>query len=136
MKLKLAVVLLTVWATCLFAQVTNAPADPVNPVNDQEVRAFFDQQLLLKLFIVPITTVLVMGIKKMIGAIPVQLWPWITPFLGVGLDYLGSKVGIWTGSAEAGGIMGGLAVWFHQLGTQTKDLTTQGAKASSNQTPT
>lgn len=127
-KATILVMILIGWAALALAQVTNQP--PVNPVDDEAVKGFIDSFTWLKLFIVPVTVVLVMALKKMIGAIPVQAWPWITPFLGTGIDYLASKVGLWTGSAEAGAIMGGLAVWFHQLLTQSKNLATEGAKPS------
>lgn len=82
--------------------------------------------------IVPLTVLLVSGLKRVIPLIPPQLWPWITPVLGVLLDYAGSKFGAWTGSLEAGAILGGLAVWLHQLGTQTKALASKPPESSSN----
>ena len=102
---------------------------------DTAIQSYVDRFTWLKIFIVPTVTVLVMGLRKAIAAIPVQIWPWVTPFLGTALDYVGSKIGIWTSNAEAGVLMGGLAVWFHQLVTQTKELKREGPTPSSTPKP-
>lgn len=127
-KTTILAMILIGWAALALAQTTNLP--PVNPVDDEAVKGFIDGFPWLKLLIVPVTIVLVMALKKMVGAIPVQIWPWVTPFLGTLIDYLASKTGIWTGSVEAGTLMGGLAVWLHQLITQTKSIATEGPKPS------
>lgn len=72
--------------------------------------------------LIPLTTTVIGGLKKFISMIPSQLWPWVSPFLGAGLDWIGSKAGIWSGDPTVGALMGGAGTWFHQLLTQTKDL--------------
>jgi hypothetical protein len=131
-KTTMLVMLLVFWAVSLIAQVTNVPPDITS--GDQAVQAFLAKFSWVKVFIVPAVTVLVMGLRKVISAIPVQVWPWVAPFLGAGLDYAGAKLGFWTSSLEAGAAMGGLAVWFHQLGVQTKDLVSEGPQPSSGAT--
>lgn len=128
------VMLLVFLAASVLAQLaTNVPGAPGPEVTDGDakVASYLTKFTWLKIFIVPTVTVLVMGLRKWISAIPIQVWPWVTPFLGAGLDYLGAKVGIWTNSLEAGAAMGGLAVWFHQLGTQTRELKNEGPSPSS-----
>src|SRR5688572_23274369 len=92
----LVVMLLMVWAASVAAQITtNLPgaSDP-GPVSDEAVKSFLTKYSWLKLFIAPIVTVLVMLLKKWIGAIPVQTWPFIAPVLGTAIDYLAAKAGI------------------------------------------
>jgi hypothetical protein len=100
--------------------------DPAFTADDEKIRDAIGKYSALKLFMVPLVTVLVMFARKLIGRIPDQLWPVIAPFLGVALDYAASKLGFWTGSIEAGAAMGGLAVWFSQLSKQTKELVKEG----------
>lgn len=114
----------------IFAQVdTNISQVNTNiTAGDEEIRNQLEKYSWLKIFIVPLVTVLVMGIKKAITAVPGAVWPWVTPFIGAGLDYIGAKLGFWTGSVEAGAAAGALAVWFHQLNTQTKDALTSSSR--------
>lgn len=121
MKTKLFLFLLCLAPLALLAQPTN----DFTP-DDEKIRDVIGKYSALKLFIVPIVLALVMAIRKGIGFIPDQLWPVLTPFIGVGLDFLASKLGFWTGSVEAGAAMGGLAVWFSQLGKQSKELMVDG----------
>lgn len=103
---------------------TNAPADWT--ATDESIRKTFSEYSAIKLFIVPIVTVLIMGFRKLVAIIPDQLWPYISPFLGVGIDYLASKTGLWTNSPGAGAALGALAVWLHQLGSQTLEARKSG----------
>lgn len=93
---------------------------------DEAIRDTLGKFSIVKLLIVPVVTVFVMAVRKWIMLIPDQLWPWITPFIGVGLEYLGEKLGFWTGSTQAGAMVGALAVWFSQLGKQTKEASKDG----------
>lgn len=95
-------------------------------VEDEKIRDTLGKYSAVKIFIVPIVGVLVMALRKFVGKIPDQAWPWVTPFIGVGLDYLAAKMGFWTGSVEAGAAMGAAAVWFSQLGKQTKEVFKEG----------
>lgn len=97
---------------------------------DEKVRDVLGKYSLVKALLVPGTLVLVMAVRKWIGLIPDQLWPWITPFIGAGLDWVGTRVGFWTGSPEAGLAAGGLAVWFSQLGKQTREALKDGFSTS------
>jgi hypothetical protein len=125
-KTKVVAVLLLFWAMIACAQlVTNVTGTEVTK-DDEAVRAYLTKYSWVKIFIVPATVLLVMLVRKIVPVIPNQIWPWVVPILGVGLDYVGSKFGFWTGSLEAGGLMGGLAVWLHQLGTQTKNIVQEG----------
>lgn len=99
-------------------------------VEDEKIRDVLGKYSMVKIFIVPAVTVLVMALRKWVGLIPDQAWPWLAPFIGVGLDFLASKFGFWTGSVEAGAAMGGLAVWFSQLGKQTREALTDGASTT------
>lgn len=138
-KTTILVMILIGWATCLLAQVaTNTPPATTDmEATDAGIHAFLTKYSVLKLFLVPLITVGVMGLKKVIGAIPIQVWPYVTPFLGTGLDYLGEKAGIWSGNAVVGAAMGGLAVWFHQIGAQAKEFVKEGSTRSDTpQTPT
>lgn len=105
-----------------FGQTNN----PAFTADDEKIRDALGKYSLVKIFIVPIVGALVMGLRKFVGKIPDQAWPWVTPFIGVGLDYLAAKMGFWTGSVEAGAAMGAAAVWFSQLGKQTKELVKEG----------
>lgn len=137
-KTIVTVMLLMFCAVSIFAQLaTNVPpADsPVVESSDETIRAFLTKYSALKLFIVPVVTVLVMGLRKVITFIPDQIWPIVTPFIGVGLDYLASKTGLWTSSAEAGALMGGLATWFHQLGAQLRESKQVGFTYSASSKP-
>lgn len=127
-KLIILVTLLILCVVSLFAQTNGVP--DITPT-DEAIRDQLAQFSWLKIFIVPITTVIVMGLRKVISAIPIQLWPWVTPFIGTALDYAGAKFGFWTGNVEAGLAVGALAVWFHQLTVQTKNLASEGPKPSS-----
>lgn len=134
----MTVILLVFCAVSVLAQLaTNVPpADaPVIESSDEAIRAFLTKYSALKLFIVPIVTVLVMGLRRVISFIPDQVWPIVTPFIGVGLDYLASKTGLWTSSAEAGALMGGLATWFHQLGLQMRKAQRKGLTYSKSSKP-
>lgn len=110
---------------CLLPLALIAQTNVFTP-GDETIRDTLGKYSLVKLFIVPAVTVLVMAARKWIGLIPDQLWPWLAPFIGVGLDYLASKLGFWTGSTEAGLAMGGLAVWFSQIGKQTTEALKNG----------
>lgn len=131
MKYIKAILMVALLLLCVVAPVlaqTNTPPDITS--TDEGIRQALERFSWLKIFIVPITTVVVMGARLAIKAIPIQLWPWITPFLGAGLDYLGAKFGFWTTNPAAGAAMGGLAVWFHQLGAQTLNIAEEGPKPS------
>lgn len=129
-KLSLLVVALAGLA-CVFipSLALGQPTNDFTP-DDEKIRDVLGKYSLVKIFIVPVVGALVMAVRKWVGLIPDQAWPWVTPFIGVGLDYLASKLGFWTGSVEAGAAMGGLAVWFSQLGKQTKELMVDGASVS------
>lgn len=137
-KTKLMVMLFMVWTVSIMAQLaTNVPGGVpgeqlvTDGATDEKVKAFLTKYTWLKIFLVPLVTVIVMAAKQIISKIPIQVWPWVTPFIGVGLDYLGEKAGLWTGSMVAGAAMGGLATWFHQLGTQTREWKVEGSSPSS-----
>lgn len=110
----------------LAAQSTNDV--PVKPptATDEAIRGWFSQFSAWQMFLVPAVTVLIMGFRKVVAIVPDQLWPWLAPFIGAGLDYAASMAGFWTGSGQVGLLMGGLAVWFSQLGKQTLELKKEG----------
>lgn len=120
MKNKLFLFLLFLAPLALLAQTNGFTLE------DEKIRDVLGKYSLVKIFMVPAVGALVMGVRKLTNLIPDQAWPWVTPFIGVGLDFLASKIGFWTGSVEAGAAMGGLAVWFSQLGKQTKEAMVDG----------
>ena len=130
--------LLIFCAASVIAQTTTniPPADnPVVDANDQTIRAFLTKYSLVKLLIVPFVTILVMAVRRWIGYIPDQVWPWATPIIGALLDYAGSKAGFWTDNVTVGAAMGGLATWFHQIGAQTREVTKKGFTYSKSSKP-
>lgn len=82
----------------------------------KEVRALIEPW---QFMLVPLSVVMVMLAKKWLVRVPSEWWPWVVPFIGAGLDWLGANAGMWTGNSVVGGMMGGLAVWFHQTVKQT-----------------
>lgn len=105
-------------ATMALVAQTNAPG----PIDDAAATTFFQHFSKWQLLLIPIVTVVVAAVKKWIPLIPTQLLPWIAPFIGVGLDYFGSHLGLWSGNVAAGAAMGGLATWFNEFLSQTKEL--------------
>lgn len=134
MNTKILLFLFALLATFVLfgADVTNSlPVDGTATADlDDTIRKTFDKYSAMKLFIMPVVTLIVMLSRKYVGRIPDQAWPWLAPFIGVGADYLASKTGLWTGSAEAGAAMGGLAVWLHQWGSQSKEVWDDGFKTT------
>ncbi len=117
------------WAALAVAQVTTnvPPADnPVVESSDEAIRSFLTKYSVVKLFMIPIVMLAIQGFRKAVTFVPDQMWPYITPFIGVGLDYAAAKAGFWTNSAEAGAIVGGLATWFHQVYAQSKEAARHG----------
>lgn len=96
--------------TALFGQSTA----PDGPINDEAAKAFFAKFSAWQLFLIPIVTVVVELMKRGITAIPAGALPWVAPFIGVALQYLGSKFGLWTANPGAGLLFGGLATWFNE----------------------
>lgn len=141
MKTKTLVIGLLLFATALFTYA-QAPETPVPTARDEAIKGWFSQFSGWQMFLIPTVTVLIMGFRKFVGIIPDQLWPWISPFIGAALDWAASMAGFWTSNGQVGLLMGGLAVWFSQLGKQTKELKSEGisitASGVSNQktTPT
>jgi len=121
--LLIAALLLLVLPLFLLAQTTNGF---VPSPTDEKIRDALGKYSLVKGLMVPLITVIIMALRKWIGLIPDQLWPWLSPFIGWGLDAAAAGLGFWTGSMEAGLAMGGLSVWFHQLGRQTKEVAKSG----------
>ena len=121
--LLIAALLLLVLPLFLLAQTTNGF---VPTPTDETVRDALGKYSWVKGFIFPVVTVLIMLFRKWVVIIPDQFWPYIAPFLGWGIDALAAGMGFWTGSPAAGLAMGAAAVWFHQLGRQTKEITTTG----------
>jgi hypothetical protein len=114
--------ILAVWfvAGSVFGQDTNTPPLPgPAPAPSGGLSGKLGQ---FQWVLVPVTTIIIMGVKKWVPAIPSQLYPWIAPLLGGALDWFGTQAGIWSGDALVGAAFGGLATWFHQLGSQTKEL--------------
>lgn len=74
----------------------------------------------LQFLIIPLVTVIIMGVKKLVPKIPPVAWPFVAPFIGALLDYAAAKAGWVTGSPVVGAMLGGLGTWFHQTGSQTK----------------
>lgn len=126
MKTKLAIIGLLL-ATGLFALAqTNSVIDPFANPTDKRIRDWFEGFSAYQMFLIPAVTVFIMAFRRFVSFVPDQLWPWIAPFIGAGLDFVAVKVGLWTGSPETGLLMGGLAVWFSQVGKQTKEIALQG----------
>lgn len=106
----------------LLLLVAFAQTAPAGPIDDAAATAWFARFSKWQLFLVPLVTVVVAAFKKAFTAIPSQAWPWLAPFVGVGLDYVGSKFGLWSGNAAAGAILGGLSTWFYEFTAQTKEF--------------
>ena len=82
---------------------------------------------LAKLMIVPVAATIIQGLKVWIPKIPGGVWPILAPVVGMLIDFLASKVGLWTGNVMVGLMFGGLATWFYQL-----DKSTVGVMAGTN----
>ena len=93
---------------------------------DQKIHDALEKYQAVKIFIMPITMVLIMGFRRVVKFVPDQIWPVLGPFVGVGIDYVAARFGFWTGSIEAGLAMGAAATWFNQLGKQTLELYKEG----------
>jgi hypothetical protein len=106
----------------LFAQTNAYEITP----KDEAIRDTLSKYSWVKVFIVPVTTVFVMLFRKFVGFIPDQMWPWLAPFIGVGIDFIAAKIGFWTGNVGVGLAMGAAGTWFHQIGSQTKEMATTG----------
>ncbi len=110
--------------TSLLAQ-TNMPvltnSVPVQ-VPPDSVSAFFTKMAPLQFVLVPIVTVSISVVRKYTTKIPEAVWPYASPFIGAGLDWLGTNFGLWSGNVAAGAMLGGLSTWFHQIDKHGPDL--------------
>lgn len=105
-----------------FTAVLVAQTAPAGPIDDAAAQAFFAKFSKWQLFLVPLVTTIVWGVKKLIPAIPPQVLPIVAPFVGVALDYVGSKFGFWSGNVAAGAVLGGLGTWFNEFQSQGREL--------------
>lgn len=132
MKLKLPLIVsLCLLAMAVFAQtgiatnqgvrLDNTFTNAVPAPTPARVTHFFQAVKPAEFLLIPTVIVLIMLIKKWIPKIPGAAWPYLAPFIGALLDYAATNFGLWSGNAGVGAMFGGLAVWFHQLGTQTRD---------------
>lgn len=110
-KLKFVLVLLLLLSVFVTLADTNS-FDPT--ATDVKIQTTIAKYSAWKFLIVPVTLILVAGVKKGLKKIPTAWLPWISVLIGAGIDQLASKFGFWTSSVEAGLAMGGLATWAHQ----------------------
>jgi hypothetical protein len=111
---------------------TNAPP---NTGSGGGVLSIFSQLSGWEFLLIPFCTVLIQAVRKFVPQIPSNVWPWVAPFIGAILDYLGSKVGIWTGNVAVGAMFGGLATWFQQLDKQSVGFLDRILPPASSQPP-
>lgn len=113
------IVILALFALCVgaLAQVTtNAPPEIFDV--DKKIAATVNKFSYWQGMLLPITLVLVAGIKKYVRLIPDRYLPIAAPIVGGLLDMAAQKFGFWTGNAAVGAAMGALATWAHQLWNQ------------------
>jgi len=118
--LLLAAIAFALMPVLLFGQTNEASGDNITAA-DESIRAVVEKFSYWKLLIVPITMILVQGVKKFVAFVPDKYLPWCGPIIGGLLDLVATKFGFWTGDGAAGAMMGGLATWAHQAVKQTAE---------------
>jgi hypothetical protein len=100
---------------------TNASGTNAPPDTGSGTLPIFNTLKPLEFLLIPAVTVLIQLVRKFVPQIPDNAWPWVAPFIGAILDYVGSKAGIWTGNVAVGAMLGGLGTWFHQINRTVGD---------------
>lgn len=115
--LSLLTLLIMLVASVCHAQDTNSV-----PVTPPAVTHFFEIIKPFEFLLIPIVTVFIQLVRKFVPQIPSGVWPYAAPFIGALLDWLATKMGLWSGNPMIGAMLGGLATWFHQADKQGPDV--------------